>query len=194
MAYRVQIVGLQRSGTTWLQNMMSRNFNILQHRVVEWGYAHKHKFPDEVLCGVQGGGQLRFVELLDSDVDLVIVIRKRLSSWLQSIHAIQRNMLRVFPWIFDRGKNVIDEAATELYHNFYDEWSKTPLSNVYHLEYEQLLGCTEEVLSELQVKYNLTRITKGWVTDVGPERPFHDEKREYYLRGTPWEIFDTSKS
>ena len=165
----IQVVGLQRSGTTWLHSLL------------------KHNFVVSMLPVCYGPPPLP-----SSHFVLTVVIKKDLDKWLDSIERNHANFYEWYPELYAEG-GLNTPALKDLHQEFYDKWSDCACesSNVVFVNYLDLLGNTEAFLEQLQRDYDLrdksdwTGRTSKWLTNIGP--PFSHKRRAYYLRGTKYE-------
>jgi hypothetical protein len=121
-----------------------------------------------------------------NDVRLVLTIRKRFETWLTSAEKMKPHAT-IWKWIFKDGE-IIPEAAKKLHTKYYEAWKSLDwVKHIIHIEYEHLLARPHEVLNPIEDKYGVKSNNKSWNLNVGPQIPFPDERRVYYLKGTLWQ-------
>ncbi len=158
-----QVVGLQRSGTTWTEGIISNNFGVGIHN------SGKHRFPAE-----HSG-------LRERRADTRIVVRKRLDHWLKSIARLPATLPKMHPEIFnDAGLDMY--RAAELHERFYKEWAEYgPI-----WEYEDLLRDPVGFLSGLALANHLKRIPSEWKLGGPTLDRMNASKNAYYLGTGFW--------
>lgn len=151
---KVHIIGLQRSGTSWLAQLITHNYQAepLIHK--------KHNLPGEGI----------------DDADMVLVIQKRLDHWLNSVSRNTANLWQMRPEMFTQtNPNYMDQfKAVRLYERFYREWLA---EDVCHIWYHDLLAAPEKVLTGLGLKRN----EKPFTLAGDRYRRINDARREFYL-------------
>jgi hypothetical protein len=153
----VKVVGLQRSGTNWLERLLANNYGV---RITAKG---KHRLPHE---------GPHFPERWQA-CDAVIVIRKRVDHWMDSTQRTFGYLRSQRPELFD-GDTATDRAA-QFHKRYYDEWHGQP--GVYSVEYEDLLRNPEKELTAIAEHFGFRRVGVEWNLN-GPN---WSGKRDYYL-------------
>jgi hypothetical protein len=163
---QVYVVGLPRSGTTWLAGLIGNNFAVPQMRD-KW----KHHFPDN------GGWE---------DGALFFVIAKKLPHWINSARRWKAKPPSGNPYILQKiykelGEgHVTDEKLRDLYKRFYSSWSDSGRDGVFVL-YESLLKDPSWTLRDFEAKLGLMRLShrRNGFSLSGPQWDAH--RRSYYL-------------
>jgi hypothetical protein len=153
----VKVIGLQRSGTNWLERLLSNNYGV---RITPKG---KHRLPFE---------GPHFPDRWQA-CDAVLVIRKRVDHWMDSTQRTFGYLRSQRPELFD-GDLVTDRAAA-FHGRYYNEWHAQP--DVYCLEYEDLLRDPVKELTAIGEHFGWRHTRQEWNLD-GPN---WSGKREYYL-------------
>ena len=159
----LQVIGLQRSGTSWLHTLLAKNFTNCTARVIK-----RHRFPGE---NHDGWAQ-------DA---IYFVIRKRLDHWLNSMARFPGQMQLLRPELFRDGEFDM-EAGAEFYSNFYHAWQNNSPGPVHFIDYERLLANPRSILVNLQELYRLERRDDTewmWGKEIFGYMP--QQKIDYYL-------------
>ncbi len=154
----VQVVGLQRSGTNWIQELIGCNFDV----TVLYGY--KHFMPDE----------------LESDADVYVIIKKRLDHWLNSVFRWGVDLKKMRGELYDRDELRLPDAAA-LWSHFHDVWMEHK-PGALHITYEDTLANPVSFLGAF-ASHAKTPSRGTWII---PERvhlsvPMTENRRDYYL-------------
>jgi hypothetical protein len=147
----IHIAGKQRSGTSWIGALLDDNFK------AEVRNGPKHLHPDRV----------KDAEL--ADVDVVVLIEKRVEDWIWSIRKIGM------------------QKGPEWHKEFYDAWKARPGITLEHVWYHDVLGDWVGWLEHMEKKYGLERRMANWRNNKG-DAGWDERKRERYLAGTQWEV------
>lgn len=110
---RVQVFGLQRSGTNYLHWILDHNFPVDVTKDGGW----KHGFPWEKRVGLHGRNPLN-VPIVDNLAALNIrplVVAKDISHWLESIARAPKD--------YDRGASAVEQDRVKAWQRFYQEWA-----------------------------------------------------------------------
>lgn len=111
---KVQVFGLQRSGTNYLHWVIARNLPVKATKSGGW----KHGFPWERRIGLHGAKRLPTTisrTLRQNDIQPVIV-GKDLDHWLMSLSRDPKD--------YDRGAGAVEADTRVAWVRFYDEWSE----------------------------------------------------------------------
>lgn len=162
---RIILIGLERSGTTWVGGLLRDNFT---ERLYERG---KHSVPQDFDKHGEG--------LIDLPGNLFVVIYKELSMWLKSIGRNDR-------WFSDRHPNLKNELdLAYYYHYFYHRWGLLERSrDIHFIPYESILIDPIEFLDRLQQCGSLERKHTTWKLDTkrgASTRPWTKETKQEYI-------------
>jgi len=171
---RIRVIGLPRSGTTWMEFLVENNINT---PVTHWA---KHKLPEDI--GVNH-------DFEQSQCALAVIVRKRLDHWLGSCVRAKGIIGRQrYP------KILVDEhtlradiySMAQLHQEFHNQWTDWLTAGGYKflvVEYADLLrdprGTTQAV----------ARAAGATMTEKftrGPKMRGDDAKVAYYLGEDPW--------
>jgi hypothetical protein len=154
----VQIVGLQRSGTTWLGTMVRNNYAVNCQRM------GKHHMPKEYAFPT---------------LDATLVIRKRVDHWLGSIGRQKKNLHQLRRRLY-RPDGTLDKLKAHALHTeFYDAWHAEP--GVVMIEYATLLREPEMVLGEIAKRLKWQRIDGQTTFNLEGPSEVPDWRRKMYL-------------
>ena len=103
---RVQVVGLQRSGTNWIQDLIARNFDVTMDR------GFKHFLPGET---TNPNGH---------DADIYVVVEKRLDHWLNSVYRWPVDMPKCRPECYHKDGSLRWVRAAAIHQIFNRAWRK----------------------------------------------------------------------
>ena len=161
---RFHILGLQRSGTTWLGHLLGNNFK------VEVSGNGKHDLPGE------------YEHLHDGPVYL---IRKRLDHWLNSIARRSETLPGTHPEIYPDGKLSMYKAA-QLHERFYREWLNLYAYDVQPVSYEEILADPCGFLERVQAVHHPQLRRDTWKLQGRGDAEMSDARREYYMSVNEW--------
>ena len=169
---KIHVVGLQRSGTNFLSNLLLQGFGDLVTQSGDKSIFWKHSFPGEI-----DGSQI------ESGENQLVLVTKHPVHWLSSIAAANKHDL------FTRRFNSQEPdliALVDIYNRFHRAWATYLSANtrLMHLRYEDCLFSPE-----LAVKAVGERIGRGYSSPIVlPSRvPYSDkfskDKKDSYLAG-----------
>jgi hypothetical protein len=166
----IQIAGLQRSGTGWIRRLLESNFalKVRSH--------HKHEMPNAYYWNVSPKPTRTFVEDLEIERALAVVVRKHFSAWVESVNRVPGILKPLYTSITDKAgfiPAVRMRAARDLHWQYYAEWRDYPQRAVI-VQYEDALADTAGFLEWLREEYRLPTKASEWdLIDTwleGPER------------------------
>lgn len=172
MINNIQIIGLQRTATNYLERLIRNNFYVnvyprvsKEQPVKVDSLVWKHCLPSSEILN----------KLQDEDV-LVLIIKKELSKWLLSIQSRPVDIGIKYPEYYPGN-------LTDLYNKFYTNWEKAALKHKELIQYTELLNSHTDVLEYLEDKYSLKRRDLEFknIFKVPQSDQFTDERRRYYL-------------
>lgn len=173
----IKVIGLQRTGTNWVQHLLAANFT----EEVEFHGEKpcwKHALPLEV-SSAEFDSLRRF---------RIILVAKRPEAWFYSICRVKRaawkaQMARRRPGLFKAGE--IDPLpAAKLYEQFYSAWLARlkGLRGVF-VRYEDLLRSPDGSLARIGAQLGLDAVSGGIrsVGTVPQSRRWSSELTVFYL-------------
>lgn len=191
MIKHAKIIGLQRTGTNWLEHLIYDNFNVKVYFAGDLRICFKHAMPDEYLFSKSKENIInQKTKVIDSVINdsslLCIIIIKDPLLWLNSIHSNQVDLSFYRPQIF-RNKKIVDIKALDLYFNFYEKWSFyiKKYKNITLISYHDLLFETENTLNKLSLEFKLQRKNSNYIirSKVPQSKKYTKEDFEnYYIR------------
>ena len=154
---QVQIIGLQRSGTRWLYQLVTNNYTVSVNRT------GKHHLPGEYT---------------HPTVEATLVIRKRFAHWLTSVERNRVNLYKMRPEMYPGDKLDI-RAALDVWENFYAKWYAQ--DGVVQIEYERLLRDPEATMGAVAGYLRWQRHPAQGGFKVGGPDKLPEWRREMYL-------------
>lgn len=168
---QVKVIGLQRSGTNWLTELVRHNFDVKVHEGWDCTYGWKHALPSETMMvhkdgrvsnwGLPMGQLVQWVDDL-----LVLVVVKDLDSWKKSITKNRAGLKQKRQWCFRDGYLDLD-IATRFYYQYINDWQRISVSHysdrglkskkprITTLKYESLLDNPIGYMKSIESDYNL---------------------------------------
>jgi hypothetical protein len=167
MEIKLKVVGLQRSGTNYLTELLKINFN-------EFVYTNplspffKHCMPHETSVNLIDG--VCEFPLPLTTTCCIIHVKKTKEHWLRSIKNNPMDLYQKRPGVKSNEK--------EFYDNFINNWKM-----VYTVQYESLLQDFQKELSNIQNHFSLTRKQPNFlnVSKVPHNKLFTEEDKKRYL-------------
>ena len=196
MISRVKIFGLQRSGTKYLALLIDKNFEVSVDGHGDKSLGWKHSLPKEKRPDLQG--PLATKDLIENCPGLlVLVVRKDLGKWLQSI-AKNHGDLHVYrPKVAPKVGHVDPPQAKQLWKAFHDAWEGHPGAYVEIVDYRDIILDYEAFLESLETRHGLKR-TQGKFVDIenitktvagkhwgANEQKFTEQRRKHDLKSWP---------
>lgn len=191
MLYRkVKILGLQRSGTNYLQALIKKNFNceVFEDPLDPF---FKHAFPIESVINITPVKNpnprktyIKVTNIPEQTVKskkniLFILIHKELEKWIVSIQNYPADLELKHNNLFDYGSLIVDKAK-KFYHRYHYSWMQIDQENLWFIDYKLLVKNFAAQLQKLPLERKPNKI---WL-DVGKvpqSAPFTIERRRYYL-------------
>lgn len=169
------VFGLQRSGTTYLEELIKLNFANMNVCNTNAKYVWKHHIDPHSI---------------DFNKDYAhIFIYKNLYQWIESVIRNKVDIDRRHGFnIMEPGDHMLHGFnlvnLSKLYHNYHQNWIGFIDNNDYivKIKYETLLSNIDE-LRKIMIKFNLTKISDKWINidKVYQSRKFTNNIKDYYL-------------
>ena len=172
MSRDIQIVGVERSGTTWLTCLLHNNFADCWPR-----WENKHDLP----AGLNNFGQrVTIGEQLTARNAAVVAIKKPVDKWLRSICRNPAGLQQRHEELYD-GQEIDPIRAKEYHERFYREWAECGV-RYYEISYIDLLREPPKILTMLAAKLGLRFNGPPWNLK-GTDWRWNERRKEYYLDG-----------
>ena len=190
MIKHIKVIGLQRSGTTYLEYLLDKNFNVKVYKEGDITICFKHAFPGEKVLKLNNGKTIIWEKTTIGRINehkdlLVIIIQKHFEHWFESISRKPVDLPVKHPEIFNNDKTVDKTKAFKLYSSFYKAWKNRLLnnSNIQLINYEDIIHDFTLILRLLQILYKLPLKLPSWqnMDKVPQSAKFTEERRKYYL-------------
>lgn len=169
MKKTVKQFGLKRSGTNWLYDLLTANFNV---KVLTNGGGWKH-------------GEYRVKRLLGHETDCV-VISKDPFSWLVSMHRYRAKWGKEsFARLVNDGDMIAHWSV--LHRNWLDAAARVRESVIAFIRYEDVLRSPKQTLQLLAGKLDIERSSGDWIIETrrvvpgGGHSKNNFNRRPYYL-------------
>jgi len=185
----VKIIGLQRSGTNYLENLVKLNFRDAHvYGPGDISICWKHGMPTEKTLYETGDRPLTgmgITNIVDNNVH-VILIEKPKRAWIDSMKRNKVDLEEKRPRLYKNG-NINEVDALKFHDKFHKDWiSALSTHNVkfIHVNYIDLLEDYERKLAEIQVAFKLTPSLPKFndVHKVLQSSKFNAAKKEEYIK------------
>lgn len=164
---KVQVFGLQRSGTNYLHWVLSKNFPVKTTKDGGW----KHGFPWERRIGLHGAEPLDTSiaqRLIDKNIQPVVV-RKDLEHWLPSIDREPKD--------YHKGAGAVEGDRAKAWERYYREWAEhAPI-----VRYEDFLADFDAALRSLGDLIGVSPVRADQPTRVPNSRRWRPSDRKRYI-------------
>ena len=174
---KLQVIGLQRSGTNFLENIIRNNFDILVVRGSR-DFSFKHGFPNEKYISENGKFNTINIENIEKGNPFIVLINKIYPVWLDSI--------KKFPADLYIQRPSLKNTDLESFHSdFYEQWEhnlKEKGINFISIDYIDLLKDFEGTLDKIMNQFQLKK--KGQYTNVqkvNHSNTFKELQRQNYI-------------
>jgi len=172
----VKIIGLQRSGTTYLEYLIEKNFEVNVPKADDTSICWKHAFPQEDRIH---GPNPPIQNIVATPNLAIVLVKKAQESWIHSINRYPGDLYIRRPYL--RTGDLI-----EFYESFYLEWEvllkKIDVPNLV-IDYEEFLidfdGAMEKI-KNLGLEPSFEKFEN--MTKVPNSRMFDEEQRAQYLK------------
>lgn len=197
MSNTFTVFGLQRSGTNFLEQLVTRNINHV-NIVNRWkpgdgiwkhAYDVENKNPGANATGLKGSKEK--AEMIGNRIH-AIYVHKHPYSWIQSITNKNVDIKKTYPFVVEEGAMMLGNLnivkLAELYRDHTKYWlNKVETSNVYHVKYEDLIQNnekTEEIVRDIAQFFNRNlKANKINIPDkVSQSNKFTEQDREKYKK------------
>ncbi len=193
MYKKVKIIGLQRSGTNWLSQLIKVNLDIDVYTDPLLPF-FKHALPDESEIVIQSTNKSVITPvpaeyIADHPDELFIVIYKPRKAWLESIERKKVDLQQKRPFLFDNENNLVHEEAAKFYDNYMKAWLDLCQPNLLIVSYLDVLYNFSLFLLRLKKRQKIGAKRKKWVNinKVRHSKRFVCEDKEKYLKHSSYE-------
>lgn len=187
---KVKVIGLQRSGTNWLTELIKLNFNVAVYDDPANPF-FKHALPGEYQFEEFGSGKLITTEMplqyiaLHHD-EFFILIFKPIEKWILSIKNNRVDLHQKRPELFNADNSVNEQKAVEFYKHYHQLWFKVDLPNLMFILYDDLLKNRISWMKWLRESESTSLVPKTgtWknVNHVPQSKKFTETDRLKYLQ------------
>lgn len=187
MIERIKVIGLQRSGTNWIEQLIRLNMDIIVYDdpIVPF---FKHALPNEYEIQAYREGKMvnTFipVDYIDSHPkELFILVKKPVDKWIISIRKNHADLQMKHPEIFPEGINGNYNLLQRYYRVYHNYWQSIPHDNLLIVNYIDVLEDIDFLADTLLRKYGLKSKNDVWqnITKVPHSKKFTNEDRKRYL-------------
>lgn len=149
----IKVIGLQRSGTNYLQELIKINLNILVFgNPLEPFF--KHAFPNENIIKLVKSiyiTPIPQVFIKNNLGILFVLIKKNRNKWLMSVENYCADLNQKHGELFNNG--VLDkEKAGIFYDNYHSAWENIDSPNLIILDYKDILLNFKKVLESFNIQ------------------------------------------
>lgn len=190
------IFGLQRSGTNFLERLVTSNLKGLRlqchwrgdHGIWKHIYNIETNDPNATAIGLKG--DLKKGNMIGTEI-LGAYTHKHPYAWIESIARKNVDIKKTYPFVTEPSDMMLGSLniikLAELYKNHTSYWlNKVNQRKVYHVKYEDLIDSperTKQVLFEIADFFKVDRPNVRNITipnRVGMSAPFNETSREKY--------------
>lgn len=173
----IKVVGLQRSGTNYLTELLKENFkdDVAGYLYPFW----KHSLPNETKIKLNEGGYHTQPKPIECNCQIVLIY-KPFDIWFKSVKRNQADLKIKRPEVFVDGK-LNEHECFKFHSNYHFIWFRYA---DYKMNYITLLEDYDKELSKLSEILNIKPNFKSIFVDVKKvphSKEFTEEKRKYYL-------------
>lgn len=197
MSNTFTVFGLQRSGTNFLEKLLSQNINnvniVNRWKAGDGIWKHAYDVENKPRDGKSVGlcGDREKANMIGSRIHAVY-IHKHPYSWLQSITNKHVDIKKTYPFVTEKSTIMLNQLnlirLTQLYRDHTEYWlNKVEERKVYHLKYEDLIESpekTKEIVKDIasffdrKLKNNKIEIPER----VSQSDKFTEDDRERYKK------------
>jgi hypothetical protein len=176
------VLGLQRSGTNYLESLLRMNFKNLSVVPGSTKYCWKHGLPHEKYRYDKASNKTH-IENLINNKPIVVIVRKKYELWLESLNKYSAD------FIYHRKGLLENPDKTELkqfHEEFHIEWEKELIANDIKfivIEYIDLVKDYKKVLETIANEFGV--IPKGEYADISKvyqSQPVDQAKKDLYIK------------
>lgn len=169
----IKVIGLQRSGTNWLTELLDLNFDEKVFKEPMDPF-FKHSLPYDDVVLLNSGKMVRQEQPRDVDCKKILIY-KPVDKWLESIEKNPADLKYKKPGVFEGG---LEEYWINFNHGWFDLVD-------YVVDYSDLLWDFEKELGSIKSELGLTRVDLPFgFTNVGKvpqSKEFTEKDRERYF-------------
>ena len=176
---KIQVIGLQRSGTNYLESLMRLNFK--ENHVVNGSreFSFKHGMPREKYVSEIGQFDMFNIDNIQKGKPYIILIKKKFLVWKDSIDRNPEDLYMKRP-------KLKTKELSLFHYTFYDEWERELTnSNVdfITIDYLDLLTDLQGTLERIKIHFEL--VHEGEYVNTGKVKmsaPFSEKDRKLYIK------------
>ena len=179
-------MGLQRSGTNWINQLIKLNFCIETHDEPMAPF-FKHAMPDETIWRAYANNAEVSTPVPEAYIgthpdEIFILVVKEKQKWIESILRNPADLKQKRPVIFNNGAIDVLKASA-LYDFYHNRWSKLNYHNLLFVSYETVLSDVNSFLRGISILFGLERKRKKWEnpSKVPRSKPFTESDKKRYL-------------
>lgn len=188
---KIKVIGLQRSGTTYLEYVIQRNFKCDITKEGDRSVCWKHALPLEPVKLPSGSETGITIERIQEEDVFTVLVTKPFDKWVQSLQKYPADIFHKRPELKNDknwrvGKNMNMKALQKFYHDFHVSWIKELDSRgmpYLDIDYIDLLKSPETELDRL-LKVGFEKKLKKYSTEmkVPQSKDFDKKRRDHYLK------------
>ena len=158
MYKKVKILGLQRSGTNWLEQLVRANMDVEVYAdPVEPFF--KHALPNETDIPSKSGETIHTAVPLNyirnHPEELFIVVFKPGELWVKSINKKKVDLQQKRPWLFNQQDRIVKLRALIFHEVYVNTWNELSLKNLLVVPYLEILSDYELFLEKLSLEFGI---------------------------------------
>lgn len=188
---KIKVIGLQRSGTTYLEYVVEKNFKCSITKEGDRSVCWKHALPLELVKLPNGSDTGVTIERIAEEGVFTILVIKPFDKWIQSLQKFPADIFHKRPYLKNDknwrvGRNMNMKALQKFYHDFHVNWIKELESRglpFIDINYIDLLKNPESELDRL-VEAGFDKKVEKYLTEmkVPQSKDFNQKRREHYLK------------
>lgn len=187
---KIKVIGLQRSGTTYLEHIIDLNFECNISKEGDRSICWKHALPMERVKLPDDSIAVTIEEIKRQDV-YIIVVSKSFDSWVKSLQKFPADLFQKRPSLkndgdWRSGENLNLPELAHFYDKFHKKWEEKLIEhniNFHFVDYVNLLKAPEQELDRVNA-IGVERKLKNYVTEikVPQSQDFNAARKQEYLK------------
>ena len=189
--FKIKVIGLQRSGTTYLEYVVEKNFKCHITKEGDRSVCWKHALPLEPVRLPKGSATGITIDRIKSQNVFTILVVKPFDKWVESLQKFPADIFHKRPYLKNDknwrvGTNMNMKALQKFYHDFHVNWIKELDSRgmpYLDINYIDLLKDPVRELDRIvEVGFEKKLPTYATEMKVPQSKDFNKKRLEHYLK------------